>query len=56
MQAKRNWIAVAAVAGIAWSVASGSLVTQRHSRMLVDTGVTLSRSEPLPPPPSFPLR
>lgn len=45
MQAKRNWIAVAAVAGVAWSVASGILVTQRRSRMLVDTGVTRAAVE-----------
>ena len=45
MQAKRNWIAVAAVAGIAWSVASGVVLTQQRSRILVDTGATRAAVE-----------
>ncbi len=40
MQAKRNWIAAVAAAGVAWSVASGIVLTLRRSRILVDTGVT----------------
>jgi hypothetical protein len=45
MHAKRNWIAVAAVVGIAWSVASGIVLTHRRARILVDTGVTRASIE-----------
>jgi len=40
MQFRRKWMAVAAVAGLAWSVTSGVILTHRRSRILVDTGVT----------------
>jgi hypothetical protein len=45
MWTKRNWIAVAAAAGILISAVTGTLLTQRRSRMLVDTGVTRAAVE-----------
>jgi len=45
MQAKRNWMAAVAVAGIAWSVVSGIILNQRRARTLVDTGVTRAAVE-----------
>jgi hypothetical protein len=45
MWTKRNWIAVAAAAGILVSAVTGTVLTQRRSRMLVDTGVTRAAVE-----------